>query len=109
MKSLPATLNEHLAAIPPVDKRWYRAMDDVAARILDLMEEQQLTQESLATRMGKHKSYVNRVLSGGVNLTLKTIAEFEEALGAPIIEVVPVKREVPARRRPNRTPPAHNS
>jgi transcriptional regulator with XRE-family HTH domain len=82
-------------------------MDDVAACIIDLMEEQRLTQEGLETQMGKHKSYVNRVLSGGVNLTLKTIAEFEEALGATIIEVVPAKQEWLARRRPDRTTPAH--
>ena len=37
--------------------------------------------------MGKDGSYVSRVLGGGVNLTLKTIAQFEEALDACVLKV----------------------
>ena len=99
MNELISTLDQRLSEITPVEKRWHCTMDDIAARIIDLMELQGLTQDALATRMGKHKSYISRVLSGTVNLTLKTIAEFEAAFDASIIQIVPAEPgEMPLRR-----------
>ncbi len=100
MKKANSVLDQRLSEIPPAERRWHRMMDDVAARIMDLMDQQGLTQEALALRMGKHKSYINRVISGGVNLTLKTIAEFEAALGASVVNVLPPETvEAPRRRQ----------
>jgi transcriptional regulator with XRE-family HTH domain len=73
--------------VPESELRLYRLSDDIATRILEILHKQDLTQDQLAEKLGKHKSYVSRVISGGVNLTLRTIAEFESALGTEILHV----------------------
>ena len=59
-----------------------------------------MSQQALAERLQKHPSYVSRVLGGGVNLTLKTIVQFEDALGVCILQVkgVPPKGTFSGRR-----------
>jgi transcriptional regulator with XRE-family HTH domain len=75
--------------IDPATRRLHRLLTDVSARIGQVLDAREdLTQQALAERMGKDASYVSRVLGGGVNLTLKTIAQFEEALGDRVICVV---------------------
>jgi len=99
MKKKSSSLDQRLSEIPAAERQWHRTMDDIAARIMDLMSREGLTQDALAARMDKHKSYINRVLGGGVNLTLKTIAEFEAALGASLIEVSSSSDDSEPRRR----------
>jgi transcriptional regulator with XRE-family HTH domain len=62
------------------------------------MERRDITQRALAERLDKRESYVSRVLGGGVNLTLQTIAEFEEALNANLL-VLPEPRRRGKRRK----------
>lgn len=40
-----------------------------------------LTQNELATRLGKTKGFVSQILGGGKNLTLRTLADVAGALG----------------------------
>lgn len=87
MNKRTSLLNILAAEIPDADRRLYRKTDDVAARIISLMKQRGISQRELATKLGKSESYVSRVLGGGVNLTIKTIAQFEAALGADILIV----------------------
>jgi transcriptional regulator with XRE-family HTH domain len=87
MSTSKSRLRQDVEQIASSEKRFYRKNDDVVTRIHELKDEQGLTQKELADAVGKTPSYVSRVLSGGVNLTLETIAEFEEALGAEILSV----------------------
>jgi transcriptional regulator with XRE-family HTH domain len=87
MSTSKSRLRQDVEQIPSSEKRFYRKNDDVVARIHELKDEQDLTQKELAEAVDKTPSYVSRVLGGGVNLTLETIAEFEEALGAEILSV----------------------
>ena len=75
-----------LNEIDPATRRLHRLLTDVSARLGQVLDSREdLTQQALAERMGKDASYVSRVLGGGVNLTIKTIAQFEEALGARVL------------------------
>lgn len=47
-----------------------------------LMRENQITRADLAARMGVSPGRVSQVLSGGENLTLRTLASLASALGA---------------------------
>ncbi len=85
--------------IPEATRRLLQRTDEIAARISALMHEQKLNQTALAEKTGKPKSYVSRVLSGTVNLTLKTVAEFEAALGADVFAVPTWEAPYPRRRR----------
>lgn len=87
MSTSKSRLRQDVEQISSSEKRFYRKNDDVVARIHELKDERGLTQKELAEAVGKTPSYVSRVLGGGVNLTLETIAEFEEALGAEILSV----------------------
>ena len=91
--------------IPEADRRFYRKTDDVAARIIQVMRTRGLSQRALANRLGKSASYVSRVLGGGVNLTLRTIAEFETALDAEVLVAPAERRPIPGRRISFTTPP----
>jgi len=98
MRQKKSLLRQAAGRIPEAERRLYRKADDVAARIIELMQEHGLSQRALAEKVGKKEGYVSRVLGGGVNLTLKTIAEFEAALEADIL-VLPAPRPEPPRRR----------
>lgn len=99
MSNTKSRLRRDVEQTSASEKRFYRKNDEVVARIRELMEQHDLTQEALADEMGKSPSYVSRVLGGGVNLTLKTIAEFEEALGGDILAVPESSSVQPATRR----------
>lgn len=80
--------------IEPAKRRLHRLLTNVAARIGQILSEQEdMNQQALASRLGKGPSYISRVLGGGVNLTLKTIVQFEKELGACILQVkgTPIK------------------
>lgn len=47
----------------------------------DRLSELGMSRSDLAKRLGKRPSSVTRVLSGGANVTLQTIAEYDAALG----------------------------
>jgi transcriptional regulator with XRE-family HTH domain len=53
------------------------AIETVAA----LLESQGISQRELAERMGRSEARVSRILNGGENTTLKTIADLGYALG----------------------------
>ena len=85
--------------ISAAESALHRLTDEVAGRIVDLAGERGLSQTVLADRLGKSKSYVSRVFAGGVNLTLRTIAEFEEALGVEVLVFPGKELEHPVPRR----------
>lgn len=83
--SRPRRSLEH---IDPVTRRLQDLLTDMSARMGQLLAQKgEMSQEDLAARMGKDPGYVSRVMGGGVNLTLRTIAAFEIALGERILSV----------------------
>ena len=48
--------------------------------MLDRMEELNLTQKSLAERMGCSQQYVSKILKGRENLSIETLCKIESAL-----------------------------
>lgn len=80
-------LRQHADQVESAEQRFYDKNDAIVNRIRSLHEDQDLTQKELAEKLGKSPSYVSRVLGGAVNLTLKTLAEFEEVLDADIITI----------------------
>ena len=49
--------------------------------ICEIMEQEGIDRGELATRLGKNRSYVTRLLNGGTSMTIQTIAEVFAALG----------------------------
>jgi transcriptional regulator with XRE-family HTH domain len=59
----------------------------VAHYIFQLLEEKQMTQRDLADAMGKTEAEVSKWLSGMHNLTLRSIAKLQLALGEAVLRV----------------------
>jgi transcriptional regulator with XRE-family HTH domain len=49
--------------------------------IVDLLEQQRMTRQELAARLGKSKGFVSQLLSGERNMTLRTLADLGYVLG----------------------------
>ena len=82
-------LKELLNRTPNWERRFARKFQILAvARMNELLDRSPLDQKALAEKAGWDKSYVSRLLSGsGGNVTLKTVARFEDALGADVLAV----------------------
>jgi transcriptional regulator with XRE-family HTH domain len=59
----------------------------IAARIKEVLDSNEMTHRDLAKKAGMRDSVIHRILEGQTNLTLKTIARIEHALGTTIISV----------------------
>ena len=62
------------------NKTWIRYSQKIAMKMLDKMEEQGLTQKSLAEKMGCSQQYVSKILKGRENLSIETLCKIETAL-----------------------------
>lgn len=60
----------------------------IGARIRHVLQQKGWKQQTLATHLGRGKSYVSLIIAGKMNLTLRIIADVEFALGEKIVEVV---------------------
>lgn len=83
---------EILEQAPEHSRIFIRKYTDIVDRINDLMEAKGYRQKDLAQLLDKQESEISKWLKGDHNLTLRTIAKLEAALGEEIISV-PQKEE----------------
>ena len=68
------------------NKKWLSYSSNIALRVLASLEEsEEMTQKSLAEKVGVSPQYINKVLKGQENLSLQTIAKLSEALNMELI------------------------
>ena len=80
--------------IPPFTKKYVERQGEFAVKLSELLESTGMTQRELAEKLGKKESYVSRILAGWTNPTLKTIVEFDVALGKDILDFnLDIKRD----------------
>jgi len=73
---------------------------EVTEALARALEEQGLQKQELAKRLGKTKGYVTQLLSGGKNLTLRTLAAVADALGRSVqLKLVDSRAEPPLKRK----------
>ena len=68
-------------------EEWRDLAASIAITVLTLLEQQKMTKQQLAEKMGVKPQYVSRVVKGKANLTLDTIVKLEIALGESIVSV----------------------
>ena len=73
-----------LSRVPADLRRVTEKSLDIIDRIWELMEAKSWNQRQLAEAMGKRESEISRYLTPGHNMTLKTLAKLEIALGGTI-------------------------
>lgn len=77
-------------ALERIQNRWRRYSVGIAARVLQLIEnDEELNQSKLAEALGVSRQQVSKILSGKENLTLETIWKLSEALGVELITFPP--------------------
>ena len=62
-----------------------RVRDEIVKAFFDEKKTRGLTQEQVAQRLGVNRSYVNRILKGEENLTLRTVADLAWAPDREIV------------------------
>lgn len=65
---------------------WLRYSGFIAIRVLERLEELNLSQKGLAEKMGCSPQYVSKLVKGSENLTLETISKLEECLTLDLIK-----------------------
>ena len=83
-----------------LDSRFMELKRNLAERLKRVLAQQNVNQSELAERMGKKVSYINRVLRGE-NVTLRSIARMEVALGMALIEMPETFEWLNSKRRPD--------
>lgn len=79
-----------LERVPVETKAFVELYADILIRVNYLLEKKRLNQKGLAGLLEKNESEISKWLKGEHNLTLKTIAKLQVALGEEIISVLPV-------------------
>lgn len=77
-----------LQKVAPGNKVFVKKNLDITEQIIAILDRKGMTRRDLAKALGKSEPEVSRMLSGLHNLTLKTIAELEVALGEEIVLTV---------------------
>lgn len=70
------------------NRKWLRKSVDVALRVLDILDEKEMSQNDLAGKLKVTRQQVSKILKGQENLTLETISRLEEVLGITLVKVL---------------------
>jgi transcriptional regulator with XRE-family HTH domain len=84
---MTSLLRKAVATISPCTRKFVERQGEFSVRITEIMKLSGMTQRQLAEKLGKKESYISRILAGWANPTLRTIVEFEVALGQNIVEI----------------------
>ncbi len=66
------------------NREWMRRSNRIATKILIALKEQNLSQKTLANRMGVTPQYISKLVKGKENFTLETCTKLEAFLGIEI-------------------------
>ncbi|MBY0478946.1 MAG: helix-turn-helix transcriptional regulator [Chitinophagaceae bacterium] len=80
-------------AMPEDSKIFVDKSLEIAHYIFRLMDQKGMKQKDLASKMGKTEAELSKILAGMHNLTLRSVAKLEAALGATII-CTPVNKKI---------------
>jgi transcriptional regulator with XRE-family HTH domain len=98
---IQVSLEESLSGLSEGARAFLRLRTHIASQLREYLRASDMTQRTLAQKTNLKPSYVSRVLSGSVNLTLETIAKFQVAFGKEIV-VVPKVQAARMRKAENK-------
>ena len=81
-------ISEAIASIPEENTLFITHLGNISDRVEALLYEKGWTQKDLALKMDKRESEISKWLNTPHNLTIKSIAKLEAALGEEIIRVI---------------------
>lgn len=107
MSEEKSRLREEVEEIPEEKRKLHRALTRISMNVHKALRESDKTAVEVEKEIGRHnedrpREYLNRLLGGGIDLSLRTIYKLEEALDTKLIEVPEHEAENPDRRRRRR-------
>lgn len=69
------------------NRKWLRKSQDIALRILTVLDEKGMQQKELAKALDVSPQQISKIVKGKQNLTLETISKLEQVLGVELVEV----------------------
>jgi len=89
IKIYSEVLQEAHDSITPEERAAFELNFSISEKIYQILQSKGMTKRDLAKLTGKKESEVSRWFSFGHNFTFKTVALIQQALGVPIVEIVP--------------------
>ena len=65
---------------------WLKLSHRISNAIMDYMQDNGLSRNDVAEKLGVNPQYISKILSGKVNFSFKTISEIEESLGIEVFQ-----------------------
>lgn len=93
------TFDEIIENIPEETKKLVEKQGDIAVYVSTLLKKRGITQREFADKLEMQESRLSSILSGQINLTLKTIVSLEIALGEEIIKIPLSAEDQPIERQ----------
>ena len=81
-------LEERRKHVNPDVRKSVELSFQIVDRIHKILDEKNLKQKDLATRLGKSEAEISKWMRGTHNFTIDTLVSIEIALGEPILQVV---------------------
>lgn len=69
------------------NRAWLRYSQEIALALLELMDQRNMTQKSLAEQMHVSPQLINKWLKGKENFTLETVAKLEAVFGVKLLKI----------------------
>lgn len=69
------------------NRKWLKKSQDIALRILTILDEKGMQQKDLAETLDVSPQQISKIVKGKQNLTLETISKLEEVLGVELVGV----------------------
>jgi len=107
MSEEKSRLRKSVEEIPTEKRKLHRSLTKISMNVHKALRNQGMTLEELEKEIGRHNEkrpgeWIQRMLGGGVNLSLRTIFKLEEALGVKLIETRKSESGDSRRRRPEK-------
>jgi len=104
MSEEKSRLREEVEQIPDHNRKLHRSLTKISMNVHKALREKDMSLEELEKEIGRYNEerpgeWIQRMLGGGVNLSLRTIYKLEEALDTTLLDVKEHEPEHPERRR----------
>ena len=91
MSEKKSRLRKSVEKIPDEKRKLHRSLTKISMNVHKALRNQDMTFEELEKEIGRHNEerpgeWIQRMLGGGVNLSLRTIFKLEEALNMKLID-----------------------
>lgn len=87
MSEEKSRLRREVENIPEHKKKLHRSLTRLSMNVSWALRKSDMTKEELAEKLDRSVEWMNRLLGGGINVSLRSLYKLEEVLGEKLIDV----------------------